>query len=336
MTLSTQVGRRVVLALLCVGLVGFPGSAALAKDSKPREKVMPTTLWNQYPLDPSTGSSRPQGSTPPKRQRGYAPVVSPRPPGSERPAESNSGSEGGILRTLAIGLALFGGVILLGAVVRLVFGRWSRRRDARRERVLGGRQQSRRVRVRRRHPEVALALVARVPEDRKGDETTTAPAGSRRPAVEPERPSLEETLAPSGSAVRRREVDEVGDAERASRVSAVAEKRQPPAVEARAETCTIALSRNDGDCDFYARVERPRDDDDVAARSPMFRWPGDDSPPKQGAILAAHNVLVQRLEWDGWNGEDGGGRRWWERRFRRAAAPEARRALKTSSSRRTG
>jgi hypothetical protein len=65
-------------------------------------------------------------------------------------------------------------------------------------------------------------------------------------------------------------------------------------------------------------VEASQGKDEVAARSPMFRWTGVDSPPAKGAILAAHEALVQRLHWDRWEFE-GKGRNWWECSFRRPA-----------------
>ena len=74
-----------------------------------------------------------------------------------------------------------------------------------------------------------------------------------------------------------------------------------------------------GDSDFYARAMRPKGNDYVAARSLMFRWHSDDPPPGVGAILAAHNVLAQRLAWDGWQLEGGRDGAWWKGSFRRPA-----------------
>jgi hypothetical protein len=84
------------------------------------------------------------------------------------------------------------------------------------------------------------------------------------------------------------------------------------------ETCEIALSRRDGDAEFCARASSPKRNDRVAATSPMFRWSSDELP-NEGAILAAYNVITQRLAWDGWTLEEGGDRVWWRRRFRRPA-----------------
>jgi hypothetical protein len=80
------------------------------------------------------------------------------------------------------------------------------------------------------------------------------------------------------------------------------------------ETCEIALSRRDGDGEF--RAVRRKTNQDVAATSPMFRWPNDDLP-REGAVLAAYKVIVQRLAWEGWALEEGGDAAWWQRRFRR-------------------
>jgi hypothetical protein len=84
------------------------------------------------------------------------------------------------------------------------------------------------------------------------------------------------------------------------------------------EKCKITLWRRGGDCDFFAQAEASQGEDHVATRSPKFRWSGIDSPPEKGAILAAHKILVQRLEWDRWEFE-GEGRNWWERSYRRPA-----------------
>ena len=90
------------------------------------------------------------------------------------------------------------------------------------------------------------------------------------------------------------------------------------------ETCEIALSRRDGDGEFYARAVRRRGKARVAATSPMFRWPGDrDDLPNEGAVHAAYNVIVQRLAWDGWTPEEGGNGVWWQRQFRRSTEARA-------------
>jgi hypothetical protein len=86
---------------------------------------------------------------------------------------------------------------------------------------------------------------------------------------------------------------------------------------AAAETCEIAMWHADGDGDFYARAVGPEGKDYVAARSLMFRWQGDDTPPSNGAILAAHNVLMQRLAWDGWSLEEQQNGIWWQRSLHR-------------------
>jgi hypothetical protein len=90
------------------------------------------------------------------------------------------------------------------------------------------------------------------------------------------------------------------------------------------ETCEIALRRSDGDGDFYARpVGRKRDDQIV--RSPMFRLHSDDPLANDVAILAAHNALVQRLSWDGWEADEARDGVWWKHSFHRpteAAAAE--------------
>jgi hypothetical protein len=48
-----------------------------------------------------------------------------------------------------------------------------------------------------------------------------------------------------------------------------------------------------------------------------FRLNGDDVSPDNGAVLAAYNVLVQRLVWDGWYVEEGRDGDWWQARLRR-------------------
>jgi hypothetical protein len=91
------------------------------------------------------------------------------------------------------------------------------------------------------------------------------------------------------------------------------------------ETCEIALSRCDGDGQFYARAERPRGKARMAATSPMFRWPGSSEDlPNDGAVRAAYDVIVQRLGWDGWTPEHGGNGVWWQGRFRRSREADAR------------
>ena len=90
------------------------------------------------------------------------------------------------------------------------------------------------------------------------------------------------------------------------------------------ETCEIALRRSDGDGDFYARPGGRKRDDQIV-RSPMFRLHSDDPPANDVAILAAHNALVQRLSWDGWEADEARDGVWWKRSFHRpteAAAAE--------------
>ena len=89
------------------------------------------------------------------------------------------------------------------------------------------------------------------------------------------------------------------------------------------ETCEIAMRRADGDADFYARAVGPKGQDDVVARSPMFRWQGDTTPPSDGAVLAAHTILLQRLTWDGWNVEERGTGTWWSARLSRPGTTSA-------------
>jgi hypothetical protein len=88
------------------------------------------------------------------------------------------------------------------------------------------------------------------------------------------------------------------------------------------ERCEIALSRRDDDREFYARASRTTRDGNVAARSPLFRWPSDELPC-EGAVLAAHKVIVQRLAWDGWTPEGGTNGVWWRGRYRRPAKAPA-------------
>jgi hypothetical protein len=83
------------------------------------------------------------------------------------------------------------------------------------------------------------------------------------------------------------------------------------------ETCETAIWRADGDGDFYAQAIGPDGEGYVAARSVMFRWNGYDTPPENGAVLAAYNVLVQRLAWDGWNFEERPSEAWWKASFSR-------------------
>ena len=83
------------------------------------------------------------------------------------------------------------------------------------------------------------------------------------------------------------------------------------------ETCEIALWRNDGDGEFHARTRRPKGEVRLAATSPLFRLAEDDTPPKDGAVLAAHNVIVQRLAWDGWQLQGHSDGEWWTGRYRR-------------------
>ena len=95
-------------------------------------------------------------------------------------------------------------------------------------------------------------------------------------------------------------------------------KRRAIAVAAR-ETCETAIWRADGDGDFYAQAVGPGGEGYVAARSVMFRWNGNDTPPDTGPVLAAYNVLVQRLMWDGWTLEENETGAWWEASFSRQA-----------------
>jgi hypothetical protein len=82
------------------------------------------------------------------------------------------------------------------------------------------------------------------------------------------------------------------------------------------ERCEISLLRRDGDGEFYARALGPRQRRNVAVTSPLFRSPTDDLP-NEGAALAAHKVIVQRLAWDGWTLDGDGNGVWWQSQFRR-------------------
>jgi hypothetical protein len=82
------------------------------------------------------------------------------------------------------------------------------------------------------------------------------------------------------------------------------------------ELCEIACWRGYLKADFYAR--RVGSDDEIA-RSPMFRWRGDDPPPREGKFLAAHEQLVSRLVNNGWQAL-GDARPWYAQRFRRRIA----------------
>jgi hypothetical protein len=82
------------------------------------------------------------------------------------------------------------------------------------------------------------------------------------------------------------------------------------------ETCEIAISHADGDAEFCARAIGPRGKGYVAGRSVLFRWNGD-TLPDTAAVHAAHEVLVQRLAWDGWRREAGRDGSWWNANFSR-------------------
>ncbi len=83
------------------------------------------------------------------------------------------------------------------------------------------------------------------------------------------------------------------------------------------ETCEIALWRSDGDGEFRACAVGREGKDRLAATSPMFRLPRDDMLPRDRVFLAAHNVLVQRLAWEGWQLQGSRDAAWWKGRYRR-------------------
>jgi hypothetical protein len=82
------------------------------------------------------------------------------------------------------------------------------------------------------------------------------------------------------------------------------------------ETCEITVSHADGDAEFCAQAIGPRGKGYVAARSVLFRWNGD-TLPDNAAVHAAHDVLVQRLTWDGWRRTEGRDGAWWKASFSR-------------------
>ena len=85
------------------------------------------------------------------------------------------------------------------------------------------------------------------------------------------------------------------------------------------KTCETAISRTDGDAEFVGQAVGPDGREYVAAKSLRFRWNGGEVPPDDAAVVAAYNVLVQRLVWDGWYVEEAPGGAWWNARFRRPA-----------------
>jgi hypothetical protein len=288
---------------------GPPSSASAV--GKSQGKGVPTTHTDESPLNPSKAPGLGKKSKEPKGESAAATPVRPvtRPDATERPASStraepSGGSDSGLGRTLALVFALVSGVNFVVAIVFYGHSLRAGRAAARRERKASVREE-RRVSVRRPRPAFAGAAVDGAPTDQQARQAGTVRAELRTRTVEPERPSLAETLAASTARRREVELDEV-------------ERPKPAPEEGRRETCKIALWCRDSDCDFYAQVEGPEGEEYVAARSPMFRWHGDDSPPENVAILAAHNVLVQRLGWEGWKLE-GGGRSWWEGSFWRTA-----------------
>jgi hypothetical protein len=97
----------------------------------------------------------------------------------------------------------------------------------------------------------------------------------------------------------------------------VVKRRTRGAEVAALERCEIAISLADGDGDFYAQAVGPGGKGYVAARSVLFRWSGDDALPDSSAVHAAHDVLVQRLAWDGWRPDEARGGAWWEASFSR-------------------
>jgi hypothetical protein len=82
------------------------------------------------------------------------------------------------------------------------------------------------------------------------------------------------------------------------------------------ETCTIEWWRGYVKSDFYAVAAQPDGRPRIAARSSLFRWRGEEPPPRSNATEASLRMLVERLEYDGWE-PVGRGDRWYELSFQR-------------------
>lgn len=99
------------------------------------------------------------------------------------------------------------------------------------------------------------------------------------------------------------------------------EGRAPPATALRPgtswELCEIGCWRGYLKADFYAR--RIGQDGEEFARSRMFRWRRNGPPPREGKILAAHEILAAKLRGAGWE-PVGEPRPWYAQRFRRQIA----------------
>lgn len=333
-------GRRAFLAG-ALALVVLLCAAPAAAQAQGQERVA-TTLWQQYPLDPTKGKNtkaRPRAS--PKNQR----------PGLV--FGGRSGAQDGdfpwLFLAAAVGAVFLLEILLVGLRVAVpTMATTFRRVAASRPAAAGGaRRRPARSRRGRRPPDASPSRAASL---RHHAEPGSHP---RPPAVRPHADSAEEAVEPArlkplpggagpvsskppagpspppGGEPRVR--SDVGSTQRPGSTANDAEAGRGTTVEhgetaavpwprapARVEQCQIVWWRGYVMSDFYALTEGHDGQTDVVARSRSFLWPHSETPPQRGSAAEAHAGLLDTLAASGWKAIGRAPSAWYATRLQRA------------------